>query len=191
MQMTADMECLAMFTDCSVVEEQMAALQPDIVLMDIDMPNVNGIEGLKRIRSQFPDVKVLMQTVFEENEKIFDSIRNGAAGYILKTESPERILNAIRDVNNGGATMTPSVAVKVLRYFHEESSSQNTDNYHLSEREKTVLKLLSDGNSYKMIAGQLGISYFTVNAHLKAIYEKLHVHSAPEAIAIAYRNKLV
>ena len=190
LQLTADMQCLGMFPDCSHVEEQVASLQPDIVLMDIDMPNVDGIEGLKRIRASFPSVKVLMQTVFEQNEKIFDSIRNGATGYILKTEPPERILNAIRDVYNGGATMTPSVAVQVLQYFQDTPGTKQQD-YQLSVREKEVLKLLSDGNSYKMIAGKLDITYFTVNAHLKKIYEKLHVHSAGEALAVAYREKLV
>ena len=190
LQLTGDMHCLGMFPDCSHVEEQVAALQPDIVLMDIDMPNVDGIEGLKRIRAQFPAVKVLMQTVFEQNEKIFDSIRNGATGYILKTEPPERILNAIRDVYNGGATMTPSVAVQVLQFFQEKPAAKQQD-YELSQREKEVLKLLSDGNSYKMIASKLDITYFTVNAHLKKIYEKLHVHSAGEALAVAYREKLV
>jgi DNA-binding NarL/FixJ family response regulator len=190
LQLTADMQCLGMFPDCSRVEEQVASLQPDIVLMDIDMPNVDGIEGLKRIRARFPSVKVLMQTVFEQNEKIFDSIRNGATGYILKTEPPERILNAIRDVYNGGATMTPSVAVQVLQYFQDSPGTKQQD-YQLSVREKEVLKLLSDGNSYKMIAGKLDITYFTVNAHLKKIYEKLHVHSAGEALAVAYREKLV
>ncbi len=190
LQLTPDMQCLGMFPDCSHVEQQVTELQPDIVLMDIDMPNVDGIEGLKRIRAQFPPVKVLMQTVFEQNEKIFDSIRNGATGYILKTESPERILNAIRDVHNGGATMTPSVAVRVLQFFQDTRTTKQQD-YQLSIREKEVLKLLSDGNSYKMIAGKLDITYFTVNAHLKKIYEKLHVHSAGEALAVAYREKLV
>ena len=190
LQLTPDMQCIGMFPDCSRVEQQVTELQPDIVLMDIDMPNVDGIEGLKRIRAQFSSVKVLMQTVFEQNEKIFDSIRNGATGYILKTESPERILNAIRDVHNGGATMTPSVAVRVLQFFQDTQTVKQQD-YQLSIREKEVLKLLSDGNSYKMIAGKLDITYFTVNAHLKKIYEKLHVHSAGEALAVAYREKLV
>ena len=186
-----DMLYTGSFPDCSQVEEEIEALQPDVVLMDIDMPNVNGIEGLQIIRQHFPKVKVLMQTVFEQNEKIFDSIRLGATGYILKTEPPEKILEAIRNVNEGGATMTPSVAVKVLQYFQHETIQLPQTDYELSEREKEVLKLLADGNSYKMIAAKLGITYFTVNAHLKKIYDKLQVHSAGEAVAMALRQKLV
>ena len=132
-----------------------------------------------------------MQTVFEQHETIFESIRLGATGYILKTELPDRILEAIRNVHEGGAMMTPSVAVKVLQYFQHETILLPRTDYELSEREKEVLKLLADGNSYKMIAGKLAITYFTVNAHLKKIYEKLQVHSAGEAVAMALRQKLV
>jgi len=186
-----EMQCVGDFPDCSNVQEQIGTLQPHVVLMDIDMPNVNGIEGLKIIRLHFPEVKVLMQTVFEQNEKIFDSIRFGAAGYILKTETPTRILEAIRYVNEGGAMMTASVAAKVLQYFRQEATPVAQADYDLSDRENEVLKLLADGNSYKMIAGKLSITYFTVNAHLKKIYEKLQVHSASEAVAMALRQKLV
>ena len=192
LSLTDDLCCLGAFPDCSLVEDQMLDLRPNVVLMDIDMPNVNGIEGLKIIREKAPAVKVLMQTVFEDNERIFDSIRFGATGYILKSEPPVRILEAIRNVNEGGAIMTASVAIKVLHYFQEKKSvPELSENYGLSEREKEVLRLLSDGNSYKMIAAKLGVTYFTINAHLKKIYEKLQVHSASEAVALAIRQKLV
>lgn len=189
--MTPNLECAGSFADCSGVEEQVSHLQPDVVLMDIDMPNVDGIEGLKIIHQKFPLVKVLMQTVFEQNEKIFDSIRYGATGYILKTETPGRILEAIEQVYNGGAIMTPSVALKVLHFFQQDMPVKPTQQFNLSERENEVLKLLADGNSYKMIAAKLSITYYTVNAHLKKIYEKLQVHSASEAVSVALRNSLV
>lgn len=189
--MTPDLECAGSFADCSDVEEQVRLLQPDVVLMDIDMPHVDGIEGLKIIHQKFPAVKVLMQTVFEQNEKIFDSIRYGATGYILKTEAPGRIVEAIEQVNNGGAIMTPSVALKVLHFFQQDLPIKPPQQFNLSERESEVLKLLADGNSYKMIAAKLSITYFTVNAHLKKIYEKLQVHSASEAVSVALRNSLV
>ena len=183
--------CCGSYPDCSSVEEDVKVLNPDVVLMDIDMPNVNGIEGLKIIHRIFPEVKVLMQTVFEQNEKICESLRHGAAGYILKTEPPSRIIEAIHQVYEGGAIMTPSVAVKVLGYFQQEIQAKAPVNYELSDREKEVLKLLADGNSYKMIASRLSITYYTVNAHLKKIYEKLQVHSASEAVSVALRNSLV
>lgn len=189
--LTEEMCCVGSFPDCTLVKEQVEQLQPQVVLMDIDMPHVNGIEGLQIIRQHFPEVKVLMQTVFEQNEKIFESIRLGAAGYILKTETPTRILESIRNVNEGGAMMTASVAAKVLHFFQETVKPVVQTDYDLSDREKEVLKLLADGNSYKMIAGKLTITYFTVNAHLKKIYEKLQVHSASEAVAMALRQKLV
>lgn len=179
------------FPDCSHVTEEVGSLKPDVVLMDIDMPNVDGIEGLTLIHRYFPTVRVLMQTVFEQNEKIFESLRHGAAGYILKTEPPARIVEAIKQVYEGGAIMTPSVAVKVLGYFQQEIKQQPANDFELSEREKEVLKLLADGNSYKMIASRLSITYYTVNAHLKKIYEKLQVHSASEAVSVALRNSLV
>ena len=183
--------CCGSFPDCSNVSEEVRTLCPDVVLMDIDMPNVDGIEGLKVIHHQFPGVRVLMQTVFDQNEKIFESLRHGAAGYILKTEPPARIIEAIHQVFEGGAIMTPSVAVKVLLYFQQEVPEKKPIQFDLSDREKEVLKLLADGNSYKMIASRLEITYFTVNAHLKKIYEKLQVHSASEAVSVALRNSLV
>ena len=170
-------------SDCSLVESDMKIYQPDVVLMDINMPNVNGIEGLKRLKTAYPNIKVLMQTVFDDNDKIFTSIRNGASGYILKKESPQRIIQAIFEVYEGGAAMNPGIAKKVLEYFQP-----SVHEHHLSERETQVLSLLAQGLSYKMIAGKLGLSFHTVNSHVKKIYEKLHVASLGEAIAFYYKN---
>ena len=191
LSLSLGLDCLGRFTDCSNGEEEIRTLTPDGGLMDIDLHNENGIEGLQVIHRVFPGVKVLMQAVFEENEKIFESLRYGAAGYILKTEPPYRILEAIQQVYDGGAIMTPSVAVKVLLYFQQEVPQKKPLRFDLSERELEVLKLLADGNSYKMIASRLDITYYTVNAHLKKIYEKLQVHSASEAVSVALRNSLV
>jgi DNA-binding NarL/FixJ family response regulator len=147
------------------------------------MPNVDGIEGLKQIRKNFPNVKVLMQTVFDDAEKIFETIRNGASGYILKTDPPQRILQAIQEVYEGGAVMNPGIAQKVLEFFQPKKIE-----HHLTERESQVLNLLADGLSYKMIADKLSLSFHTVNTHAKNIYEKLHVASLGEAIAFYYKN---
>jgi DNA-binding NarL/FixJ family response regulator len=169
--------------DCSHIEKDMTLAMPDVVLMDINMPNVNGLEGLIQIRKMFPHIKVLMQTVFDDNENIFNSIRNGASGYILKKDTPNRILQAINEVYEGGAVMNPGIAQKVLEYFHPKKQK-----ILLSKRETQVLTLLAEGLSYKMVADKLGVSFHTINTHTKNIYEKLHVQSLGEAIAYYYRH---
>jgi DNA-binding NarL/FixJ family response regulator len=169
--------------DCSSLKEDMLQYEPDVVLMDINMPNVDGMEGLRQIRQLFPHIKVLMQTVFDDSEKIFTSIRNGASGYILKKDPPQRILQAIQEVNEGGAVMNPGIAQKVLDFFQPKKIENP-----LTERETQVLTLLAEGLSYKMIADKLALSFHTVNTHAKNIYEKLHVASLGEAIAFYYKN---
>ena len=169
--------------NCSRVKEDMETSFPDVILMDINMPVSDGIEGLKKIKENFPHIKVLMQTVFDDSDKVFDCIRNGASGYILKKDSPQRILQAIQEVYDGGAVMNPGIALKVLEYFQPQKT-----NNPLSSRETEVLKLLSDGLSYKMVADKLFLSFNTVNTHVKHIYEKLHVSSLGEAIAFYYKN---
>jgi len=169
--------------NCINVLQDMEQHFPDVVLMDINMPESDGIEGLKKIKENFPHIKVLMQTVFDDSDKVFDCIRNGASGYILKKDSPQRILQAIQEVYDGGAVMNPGIALKVLEYFQPQRSDSP-----LSGREAEVLKLLADGLSYKMVADRLFLSFNTVNTHVKHIYEKLHVSSLGEAIAFYYRN---
>lgn len=169
--------------NCAHVVKDMETYFPDVVLMDINMPLADGIAGLKQIKEKFPHVKVLMQTVFDDSEKIFDCIKNGASGYILKKDPPQRILQAIQEVYEGGAVMNPGIAMKVLEYF----SPAKKEN-HLTQREQEVLQLLAEGNSYKMVADKLFLSFHTVNTHIKHIYEKLHVSSLGEAIAFYYRN---
>ena len=155
------------------------------------MPQVNGIEGLKLIRQHAPHVMIIMQTVFEEEEKIFDAIRSGANGYFLKKTSPDKLIEGIRDVIDGGAPMTASVARKVLEVFQQQSPSGEKPQFDLTSRELEILSYLVKGLSYKMIAGACNITWHTVNFHCKKIYEKLHVHSATEAVAKALESKIV
>ena len=171
-------------TDCVNTFQEMAKYSPDVVMMDINMPNVNGIDGLKVIKSNYPQIKVLMQTAFDDSNKIFESIKNGASGYILKSDKPLRLLQAIEEVNEGGAAMNPGIASKVLDYF-KPSHLENP----LTEKENQVLSNLAEGLSYKMVADKLGISYSTVNSHTKHIYEKLHISSLGEALAWYYKQK--
>jgi DNA-binding NarL/FixJ family response regulator len=169
--------------NCLNAHADMQTYFPDVVLMDINMPEADGIGGLKIIKQQFPHIKVLMQTVFDDSNKVFECIRNGASGYILKKDSPQRILQAIQEVYDGGAVMNPGIALKVLDYFQPKEVVGI-----LSDREAQVLKLLADGLSYKMVADKLFLSFNTVNTHVKHIYEKLHVSSLGEAIAFYYKN---
>jgi len=188
----ARFELAGSFPDCSHVIEDVERNNPDVVLMDIQMPNVNGIEGVRQIKSRFPEVKILMQTVFEDDEKVFSSLKYGATGYILKKTPPEKIIEAIKDIYDGGSPMTPSIASKVLKFFNQLHQPQvATEDFDLSEREKEILSLLVDGLSYKMIADKCIISIFTVNAHIRKIYEKLHVHSATEAVAKAAKHRIL
>lgn len=183
------MVCTGVFEDCNNVLDNINASAPDVILMDIDMPGVNGIEAVKIIRSQFPKVHIIMQTVFEDDDKIFSAILAGADGYILKKTAPTKLIEGIKEVVEGGAPMTASVAKQVLKLF--QNQPPKPDAYNLTDREKEILALLVKGMSYKMIAAQCGVTYFTVNMHIKKIYEKLHVHSATEAVSKAIQNKIV
>ncbi len=181
-----DFDLLGSYANCLDVIKNIQQTKPDVVIMDIDMPGMNGIEGVKLIRKNFPSVQILMQTVFDDDEKVFAAIKAGAAGYILKNTDPKNILEAVREVYTGGAPMTPSIARKVLLQFQQPQK----DDFNLSAREKEVLSLLVDGLSYKMISDKLNITYDTVRAHMKKIYEKLHVSSMTEAVAKAINQKL-
>ena len=183
---SGDMEFVGARENCNHVETDINEVQPDVVLMDIDMPGTNGIEGLIRLRNQASSVFIIMQTVFEDDEKIFKAIHAGAHGYFLKKTRPEKLIEGIRDVLEGGAPMTPSVARKVLSMLAQQSQESSKNEFELTGREIEILSMLSKGMSYKMIADAGGISFHTVNSHLKKIYEKLHVHSATEAVSKAF-----
>ena len=189
LQNSPDFTLAGDYAHCLDVTENIKDTKPDVVIMDIDMPGINGIEGVKLIRRNFPTVQILMFTVFDDDEKVFAAIKAGAAGYILKNAEPNNLLQAISEVYNGGAPMTPGIAKKVLHQFQAILPEEEKD-YHLSMREKEVLGLLVEGLSYKMIAGKLNITYDTVRAHMKKIYEKLHVASMTEAVAKALNHKL-
>jgi DNA-binding NarL/FixJ family response regulator len=186
---SGDFTLVGAYADCLDVTTNIRNTKPDVVIMDIDMPGMNGIEAVKVIRNNFPAVQILMFTVFDDDEKVFAAIKAGAGGYILKNADPQNLLHAISEVYNGGAPMTPGIARKVLLQFQDMLPDENKD-YHLSQREKEVLALLVEGHPYKMIGSKLNITYDTVRAHMKKIYEKLHVASMTEAVAKAINQKL-
>jgi len=183
------MLCTGTFENCLDVVKKIEDSQPDVVLMDIDMPGMTGIEGVRLIKQHSAKVHIIMQTVFEDDEKIFAAILAGADGYILKKTPPQKLIEGIREVMENGAPMTASVAKQVLKLFQQ--LPPKTDEYNLTEREKEILSFLVKGMSYKMIADACSVTYFTVNMHIKKIYEKLHVHSATEAVSKAIQNKIV
>lgn len=184
-------EVVGAYRNCNQVEDEVLAWKPDVILMDIDMPGTNGIEGLKRIREIDNDVKIVMLTVFDDNKNVFEAIKSGASGYLLKKTPPSKLIEYIVDAYNGGAPMTSSVAAQVLQMFSNVQRTTSGEQYNLSEREKQVLQLLVSGYSYKMIAAEMFISIDTVRSHIKKIYEKLHVNSKSEAVAKAFKDQIV
>ncbi len=190
LELEENIQCLGTFADCTSLESQMAELKPDIVLMDIRMPGKNGIEATTIIKKINPAIRIIIQTVYDDDEYIFNSLKAGAEGYILKSTNAQKIIQCIEDVYNGGAVITPSIAMRVARYFNQDKN-QKSQFHDLTIREKEVLHLLTEGMSYKMVADKLNISYNTVNSHIKKIYEKLSVNSLGEAVSFALKNKLV
>ena len=177
------------FADAVNVESQVNELLPDIVLMDINMPGKNGIEATKLIKTNYPHVKVLIQTAFDNDENVFGSLQAGAEGYLLKSASADKIIKGLEDIFHGGAIMTPSIALRVMQSFQPKTKPALT--FNLTHRETEVLRLLSEGMSYKMIAAEMDISYFTVNAHIRKIYQKLQVNSSAEAVSLALKTGIV
>jgi len=177
--------CTGTFVNVNQVEADILFSRPDVVLMDIEMPGRNGIEATKLIKARFPEVKVLIQTVFNDNDKIFNAICAGASGYILKTDPPLKQLQALEEVYNGGGSMSSTIAQKVLQFFVRQNVilvQPEENDYDLSTREKEILSLMMEGHNYRSIAEKAFISYETVRTHIKHIYKKLHVACRSEAI---------
>jgi len=183
--------CAGAFANCEDVIEKVSSVRPHVILMDIELPGVSGIDAVKTIKGKFPEIKILMETIFEDDDKVFESICNGAEGYILKNTPPEEIMDAIKEIYEGGAPMTPAIALKVMRMFKQNLSANKDDTFNLSTREKEILKCLVEGMSYKLIATNCFISIDTVHGHIKNIYKKLQVHSKGEAVAKAIRGRIV
>jgi DNA-binding NarL/FixJ family response regulator len=189
---SAGFEIANTYTDCSDLIYKINTSQPDVILMDIEMPGINGIEAVKIVKQKFPQINVMMQTTFEDDENVFAAICAGASGYILKNTPPAKILDNIVEVYQGGSPMSPSVARKVLGFLQQPKLDTTVaEHYNLSPREKEVLSCLVKGMSYKMIADNCNIGYETVRSHMKKIYEKLHVASMVEAVAKAINQKIV
>lgn len=185
-----EMECIGDYKDCSNLVANLSTNPPDVVLMDIHMPGIDGIEGVKLLQKHFPQTYIIMQTVFDDDESLFNSLLAGAHGYLLKNTPSDKIIEGIVEVVNGGAPMTPSIARRVLAYFSKKPAS-NKEEYNLTTRETEILEWLVKGYSQKMVAAELYLSKYTINNHIKNIYSKLHVHNVSEAVATALQKRLV
>ncbi len=188
-ELSEDLEFVAAYENCFHIIENTELNTPDIVLMDIEMPEADGIYGVRKLQEKFPQVNVIIQTVYEDTDKIFQCLQYGAKGYILKNAPITEIIHSIKTVYEGGAFMTPSVALKVMNHFERYHEKHNSI-HQLTPKEQEVLNYLAEGLSYKLIADKMNISSGTVNNHLKKVYEKLHVHSAGEAISLMYKRKM-
>ncbi len=188
---TEGIELTGAFEDANEVISRIHNHRPDVVLMDIQMPGISGIEAMQLIKAQFPHIKVLIQTVFEDEHRIFQAICGGASGYVLKNPDPEILVKAIFDVYAGGSNLSPTIAAKVMAMFQSQFVKVQATYTPLTEKEKEVLSCMVNGMSYKMIADACNISFNTAHWHVKNIYEKLHVNSAPEAVRLAIEQRLV
>ena len=189
----AGFEVVGSFSHVMDCIEEVRACRPDIVLMDISMPEMSGSKAVELIKKEFPEVQIMMQTVFEDEERVFDSICAGAVGYILKNHLNSHLVEFIKEMQLGGSPMSPTIARKVLNKLQDITPYKKAEvpDYHLTPREKEVLACIVNGLSYKMIAADLKISYETVRSHVKKIYEKLHVASLTETVAKTIQQKII
>lgn len=183
------MECTGSFTSSEdVLDALKEGRVPDVILLDVQLPGLSGLEAVRAIKGISPSTRVVMLTVFDDHQKIFQAICAGASGYLLKTAPVERIVEAIREVLAGGAPMNPNVARSVLDMFTRLAAPKF--DYNLTERERSILELMTRGLIKKEIAAQLALSYHTVDTHLRNIYTKLHVHNSAGAVARALKDRL-
>ena len=183
----SDFRCLGVWVTAEEALKKIDAFRPQVVLMDINLPGMSGIEATSRIKQHLPEIQVIMVTVYRDHDQIFAALKAGASGYLLKRSTPEEVRQAIRDVRSGGAPMSAEIARRVVEAFHQPVKAPGAEEIRLSKRETEILEHLAIGLANKEIADRLTISVETVRVHLRRIYEKLHVHSRTEA-AMKFRD---
>jgi DNA-binding NarL/FixJ family response regulator len=184
--------CIGVFIECETMLKNIKKLEPDVLLMDLGLPGMGGVEGIKKVKALLPDLTILVLTIYEENDRIFDALCAGASGYLIKKTPPSRLLEAIKEAYEGGAPMSSQIARKVIEFFQNKKTlSPHKNEYVLTPREKEILSGLVEGHNFKAIADSLFISIETVRFHFRNIYRKLHVHSQSEAVAKAIREGLI
>jgi DNA-binding NarL/FixJ family response regulator len=182
--------CKAKFGSMEEGLRRLGAEDPDVVLCDIGLPGMDGIEGIKILKEKFPELLVIMLTIYDDDERIFNALCAGACGYLLKKTPPVRLLDALREAVAGGSPMSPEVARRVITLFREIRPPERAD-YDLSPHETRLLKMLVEGHNYKTAAAEIGVTVHAVSFHMRNIYEKLQVHSKSEAVAVALRDRLI
>ncbi len=187
---TEGFSCTGSYRSMEEAFDKIRLAMPDVVLSDIGLPGMNGIEGVKILKEQYPNLVILMLTVYEDDERIFDAMCAGASGYLLKKTPPARLLESLKEAVTGGAPMSPEVARRVIALFREIRPPERA-NYNLTPHELRLLKLFVEGHAYKTAAVELGVSINTICFHVRSIYEKLQVHTRSEAVAKALINRLV
>ncbi|MFZ1291366.1 MAG: response regulator transcription factor [Melioribacteraceae bacterium] len=189
---TSGYKCVGSFGNCENFLSELPKLEIDVALMDIGLPGINGIEGVKKARQIKPSLNILMLTIYKESKVVFEALCAGACGYLVKNTPPSRLLDAIKEVYEGGSPMSSMIARQVISVFQQNNAvTKSKDDYGLSDREKEVLLKLSEGDNYQQIADSLFISVDTVRHHIRNIYKKLHVHSQSEAVAKAIRKGVI
>ena len=187
---TEGFRCTGSYGSVEAALGKIGAALPDIVLTDIGLPGMSGIEGIRVLKERYPQLLLLVQTIHEDDDRVFEALCAGASGYILKKTQSARLIEGLRDAARGGAPMSPEIASRVIRLFKQIRPPERVD-YQLTPHETRLLKLLVEGHNYKTAAAELGVTTSTINFHLQKIYEKLQVHSKTEAVAKALRNRLI
>ena len=187
---TDGFKCLGSFRSVEDALPKLSSQVPDVMLIDIGLPGMNGIEGIRLFKERYPEILFLTLTIHDDDERIFDALCAGASGYLLKKTQPSRLVESVKEAAQGGAPMSPEIARRVIKLFREIRPPDRAD-YNLSPHEIRILKLLAEGHNYKTAATKLGVAPTTINFHLQNIYQKLQVHSKTEAVAKALRNRLI
>lgn len=186
----AELQLIATFRTAEAAALELPLIKPDIVIMDINLPGITGIECIKQVKKTGASMQFMMFTVYENNDQVFEALKAGATGYLLKKTAPPQIIEAIKDLYNGGSPMSATIARKLVTIFQEQPKGTNNEASVLTNRERDVLECLAKGMLYKEIAEQLGISFHTVRQHIRKMYEKLHVQNKTEALNKVYGNRL-
>ncbi len=187
---TEGFDCMGGFRSIEEALPRINARVPDVILLDIGLPGMNGIEGIKLFKEKYPEILLLTLTIHDDDERIFDALCAGASGYLLKKTQPAQLVASVKEAASGGAPMSPEVARRVIRLFRDIRPPERAE-YNLTPHEVRILKLLVEGHNYKTAATKLGVQATTINFHLQNIYQKLQVHSKTEAVAKALRNRLI